>query len=150
MKKTSMKKWLSFFLCIVLIAAMALTAVGCGSKAADPAQDPAVEVPYADGSELGQGTKEFALTVADKDGNETHFTIHTDAATVGEALLSLGLIEGDQGDYGLYVKTVNGVTADYDTDGVYWAFYIDGEYAMTGVDATEVTAGATYALRIES
>lgn len=46
-------------------------------------------------------------------------------------------------------KTVNGMTADYDKDGVYWAFYIDGEYAMTGVDATNITDGAQYAFRME-
>lgn len=46
-------------------------------------------------------------------------------------------------------KTFNGMTADYDKDGVYWAFYIDGEYAMTGVDATNITDGAQYAFRME-
>ena len=40
-------------------------------------------------------------------------------------------------------------TGGYDKDGVYWAFYVDGEYASTGVDATEVTAGAAYALKLE-
>ena len=48
------------------------------------------------------------------------------------ALLALDLIAGEDSQYGLYVKTVNGITADYDTDGSYWAFYIDGEYAQTG------------------
>ena len=28
----------------------------------------------------------------------------------------------------------------------YWAFYIDGEYAQTGVDATEIVADTTYEL----
>ncbi|MDD5953930.1 MAG: DUF4430 domain-containing protein [Firmicutes bacterium] len=42
------------------------------------------------------------------------------------------------------MTTVNGITADWDTEKAYWAFYIDGEYAQTGVDATEITAGATY------
>ena len=53
--------------------------------------------------------------------------IHTDQETVGAALLELGLIAGEESEYGLFIKTVNGLTADYDTDGVYWAFYIDGE-----------------------
>ena len=55
----------------------------------------------------------------------------------------------EEGDYGLYVKTVNGVTADYDVDQTYWAFYINGEYASTGVDATSVTAGDTYSFKVE-
>ena len=69
--------------------------------------------------------------------------------TVGAALLSLGLIAGEDSDYGLYVKTVNGVTVDYDADGKYWAFYVDGEYAATGVDSTDITAGATYTFKAE-
>ena len=47
------------------------------------------------------------------------------------------------------MKTVNGVTADYDKDGTYWAFYINGEYAMSGVDTTAVEEGATYAFKVE-
>lgn len=49
--------------------------------------------------------------------------------TVGKALLDQGVIAGEDSSYGLYVKTVNGTTLDYDTDGMYWAFYINGEYA---------------------
>ena len=55
----------------------------------------------------------------------------------------------DGAEIGEGSKTVNGMTADYDKDGVYWAFYIDGEYAMTGVDATNITDGAQYAFRTE-
>ena len=83
------------------------------------------------------------------DGKTVTFTVNTDEETVGAALLKLGVIAGDDSEYGLYVKTVNGETADYDTDGTYWGFYINGEYAMTGVDATTLEAGATYAFRVE-
>lgn len=68
---------------------------------------------------------------------------------MGQALLELELIAGDDSEYGLYVKTVNGITADYDTDGKYWAFYIDEEYAASGVDTTPVTDGSSYAFKIE-
>ena len=103
----------------------------------------------SEASVLGEGSAEFALTVVDKDGNETQFEIHTDKETVGEALVELELISGDESEYGLYVKTVNGITADYDTDGVYWAFYINGEYALTGVDATMITEGDSYSFKVE-
>ena len=49
----------------------------------------------------------------------------------------------------LYVKTVNGITLDYDKDKMYWAFYINGEYAMTGVDSTPIEEGAVYAFKPE-
>ncbi|MBQ2923597.1 MAG: DUF4430 domain-containing protein, partial [Tyzzerella sp.] len=51
--------------------------------------------------------------------------------------------------YGLYVKTVNGTTLDYDKDGMYWSFYINGDYAMTGVDVTEIKAGEKYSFKAE-
>ena len=61
----------------------------------------------------------------------------------------LELIAGDESEYGLYVKMVNGITADYDADGVYWAFYINGEYAATGVDSTPITEGESYSFKVE-
>ncbi|MCI5856164.1 MAG: DUF4430 domain-containing protein [Agathobacter sp.] len=103
----------------------------------------------ADAESLGEGAVQFTFTVVDADGNETNFDIHTDAETVGAALLEQNLIAGDDSEYGLYVKTVNGITADYDTDGTYWAFYVNGEYAMTGVDSTPVEDGAAYAFKVE-
>ena len=41
------------------------------------------------------------------------------------------------------------MTLDYEADGMYWAFYINGEYAQTGVDATGVEDSAVYAFRAE-
>lgn len=63
--------------------------------------------------------------------------------------MELGLIAGEESEYGLYVKTVNGITADYDKDGVYWAFYINGEYAQTGVDSTKIAEGESYSFKVE-
>lgn len=147
MRKTNLKKVLSFLLCMALIAAMALFATGCSDKKTAETVDGTTV--YADGDVVGEGAKQFTLVIADKDGTETRLEIHTDKDIVGEALLDNQVVAGEDSQYGLYVKTVNGITADFDTDGVYWAFYIDGEYAMTGVDATEITEGVTYSLRVE-
>ncbi len=126
MKHTSMRKLLSVVLCIVLIAAMALSFTGC-----------------SDSNSTG-GEKSFTFIVTDLEGTETSFDVTSAKKTVGEALLDEGLIAGDESEYGLYVTTVNGITADWDKDQTYWAFYVDGEYAMTGVDQTDITDGATY------
>lgn len=74
---------------------------------------------------------------------------HCDAATVGEALIEEGLIKGHDTEYGLYVDEVNGIALDQDKDGKYWAFYINGEHAQTGVDTTDVEAGAVYTFKPE-
>ena len=100
---------------------------------------------YRKDTEFGNGAKTVVVEVKAEDQQIT-FTVKTDKDTVGAALLEHGLIAGEEGAYGLYIKQVNGITADYDVDQTYWSFYINGEYAMTGVDTTEITEGATYRL----
>lgn len=141
--KLTGKKIKSMLLCMMLAMAMAITAVGCGSKTES------VDAAMAQEIILGEGSVKFTFIVVDADGNETNFVVSTDKETVGDALLELNLIEGDDSEYGLYVKTVNGITADYDTDGTYWAFYVNGEYASTGVDSTPVNEGDTYEFKVE-
>lgn len=151
MQKRCREKALSLILCMTLIVAMAFYTTGCNGKTEEKTQAVSgteAEV-SADKELLGEGETEFDLTVADEDGNETKFEVHTDKETVGEALQELGMIEGEDGEYGLYVKTVNGITVDYENDGKYWAFYINDEYAQTGVDATAITEGDAYSFRIE-
>lgn len=152
MKMTRIKKSLSFMVCVLLIAAMALFTTGCNDNKDEPATNTHPTEITASQSEktvLGEGAKTFDLTVTDKDGKKSSFEIHTDKTIVGEALQELKLIEGEEGPYGLYIKTVNGVTVDYDTDGKYWAFYINGEYASSGIDKTNIDEAAAYELRVE-
>lgn len=136
-----MKKILSLILCFVLVLSLA----ACGTP--DSQQE---FTPVTDGETIGEGAKTFPLEITDKDGNTVHVTINTDEETVGAALLALNLVEGEDSDFGLYVKTANGITADYDVDGTYWAFYINGGYAMTGVDQTPIVDGETYTLIVEA
>ncbi len=146
MMKNSMKKLLSFVLCAVLIAAMALFATGCNATAPDGGGDTNV---ITGGETLGEGSRQFTFSVVDVDGKEVSATVKTDEKIVGDALLKLELIAGDEGPYGLYVKTVNGQTYEYEKDGKYWSFYVDGEYALTGVDMTEIVDGAVYTMKVE-
>ena len=154
MRKNNLMNRLSLMLCIVFIAAMALFTACSDNKAKDEPTTTVTsnnekESPDDDVNVLGEGEVSFTLTVVDGDGNETKYTINTDKKTVGDALLEHKLIEGENGDYGLYIKKVNGITADYDVDKTYWAFYINGEYAMSGVDKTEVKSGSVYTLKVE-
>lgn len=145
------KRLMSFILCNALIVAMALFTIGCNGRTGNstPSGTGTEVNVQADSGQLGEGSTKFNFTVVDKDGNETQFEIHTDKETVGEALMELELIAGEESEYGLYVKTVNGITADYDKDGVYWAFYVNDEYAATGVDSTTITEGDSYSFKVE-
>ena len=138
-----MKKLLSLLLALVLVFGL----IACGNTNApetEPATEPAVETNEDTQAEV-VGVP-FTVMVTDVDGTETTFEYTSDAATVGEALLAEGLIAGEDSAYGLYITSVNGITADWDTENAYWAFYINGEYAQTGVDATEIVEGAIYSL----
>ena len=140
-----MKKIIAMLLALVMVFGL----IACGNTTApetQPATEPDLETTEATQAEV-VGVP-FTVIVTDVDGTETTFEYTSEAATVGEALLAEGLIAGDVGEYGLYINTVNGITADWDKDQTYWAFYINGEYAMTGVDATEIEEGATYGLTL--
>ena len=101
-------------------------------------------------TELGEGASNFGLTIIDKEGVTHLYRVHTNVGMVGEALIEVGLIDGEQGPYGMYIKSVLGQTLDYETDGMYWAFYVGGEYAMTGVDQTPVEHDGEYMLKAEA
>lgn len=138
-----MKKIIQSAISVTLVLFCILSLAACGNSVAkEGAWETAT---YFKDTALGDGSKTVVVEVKAEESSVT-FTIKTDKKTVGDALLEHSLIAGDQSEYGLYVKKVNGIVADYDTDKTYWAFYIDGEYAMTGIDATEIEEGATYTL----
>ena len=132
-------------LTILLIMTMAVSTIACGKK-----EEASTETKvYEDGAVIGEGDTVFELTVINGDGKEVKLEVHTDKEIVGEALTDTGILAGEEGPYGLYIKTVNGDTYDYEKDGKYWAFYINGEYGMTGVDVTKIVENDVYALKAE-
>ncbi len=145
MKNNSIKKLLALVLAFVLTAAAALT--GCSTAPAETTAPPAETKPV---TVLGEGSKAFDLTIVDKEGAEHLYRIQTDEEMVGFAMIAHELIEGEEGPYGMYIKSVLGQVLDYETDGMYWAFYVSGEYALTGVDQTPITEGSSYMLKAES
>ena len=135
-----MKKLTAMLLALIL--ALSLTACASAGDTEESTGTP----PAEPAAVLGEGGTVFDFAVTDLEGNTTLFEIHTDKTIVGDALEELGLIQGDEGPYGLTVETVNGITADWDTDQAYWALYVDGEYALTGVDQTEIAEGSAYSM----
>ncbi len=147
MKTTNFTKIMSFILCIVLVAGMALFIIGCNDGEKVSAENTDLE--NAEYTELGEGECEFIFTVRDAEGANSFYKIKTDKKTVGEALIELGLIEGEEGPYGIYVKTVCGMTYSYENDGKYWAFYENDAYAMAGAEVTEIAPDTVYSFRVE-
>lgn len=141
-------KTLSYILCLVLVAAVALSVTGCKDNKTDDDKSSQNDL-TASAEKIGEGSNQFYFIAYDLDDNATVWDVRTDETTVGAALIALGLIDGEAGPYGLYVKTVNGITVDYDKDGKYWALYVNGDYGMNGVDMTEIESGATYSFKAE-
>lgn len=90
-----------------------------------------------------EGAKAYTFTVVDAEGEETVHKLTTDEEMLGDALMNEGLLEGEEGEYGLYVKSVGGITAD-ESNQEWWCLTKGGEAVMTGVDSTPVEDGAAY------
>lgn len=134
-----MKKILSLALSVVIVC---LLLVSCNTAEKTGAWESAT---YRRDMELGEGAKTVEVEVKAEDQSIT-FTIHTDKETLGAALLEHELISGEEGPFGLYIKFVNGIEADYDKDGTYWGFYKNGEMMMVGVDSAVIADGEHYEL----
>ncbi len=90
------------------------------------------------------GAKTIVLEVVHGDASTKSFSIQTDAENLRGALeQEEGLIAGSESEYGLYVETVDGETANMDNQ-EWWCFTKGGEMLMTGVDDTMIADGEQY------
>ena len=158
MKDTIFTKILSLLVILALLAAMALTFTAC-TEEDTPTTDTTeqTDIDNTDHSNfeseealiLGEGATQISVTVVFENGSKKSFMVNTDQENVGDALVEVDLISGEEGKYGWFITKVDGEYHKWEDDGKYWAFYIDGEYANTGVSETPITAGATYTFRAE-
>ncbi len=147
MKKFGFNAKLSLLLVLVLLVAAAI--IGCGDNDVPVTTDGAETAVPVEREVIGEGEYSFDFTAVAGDGERFEYTVRTDLDTVGDALCSLGLVDGEEGPFGLYVKSVCGVVADYDLDKTYWAFYTDGEMSMVGADAVKCTDVKSVEFRVE-
>ena len=99
-----------------------------------------------------QGAKTIGVEVVDASGNSSAFEHHTDAALLRQAIEEMDAVtlEGAETELGLFIHKVNGILAVYETDGAYWALYVNDEYGLNGVDAEPVKDGGKYTFKYES
>ena len=86
------------------------------------------------------GNKEISFQVVHSDGQSKAFTLHTEEAYLRHVLEAEKLIEGEESEYGLFVLTVDGYTAQSDQQ-EWWCFTKGGETVTTGVDTTPIANG---------
>ena len=149
-----MKKTLKIIVTLLSLLLTVCMLTACGKMNAAPATEQAAaaeksglwaNAAYDRDTSFGSGKTTLLVEVKAEDRSVT-FTLKTDKETVGAALLEHGLIAGEEGEFGLYVKAVNGITADYDVDQSYWGFFKNGEMMMTGVDGEKIEDGGHYEL----
>ena len=99
---------------------------------------------YQKDATVGDGATAVTVKVTAEDKTIT-ITLNTDKTDLAEAMLAAGLCAGEEGAYGLYIKYVNGIRADYDLDGgYYWKLVVDGEDSMMGASGTAIAPGSVY------
>lgn len=86
----------------------------------------------------------FTLTVTHADKSQKDFEITTSETNLRRALEAENLISGDESEYGLFVTTVDGETADYTANKSWWNLTRDGTSLSTGVDGCTVEDGDRY------
>lgn len=98
-----------------------------------------------------EGAKTVTIEVVDDEGTSVEYEVHTDAEYLLGAMEDAeGLtFDGEDGDYGFTVYTVNDVTADFNTDGAYWSFYLNDEYCNYGVSEQPVNDGDEFMIKYE-
>ncbi|MDO4812048.1 MAG: DUF4430 domain-containing protein [Eubacteriales bacterium] len=93
--------------------------------------------------EARQGSKTITVNIDHLEGEDKTYTIYTDEEYLRGALEQENLIEGTESEYGLYVLTVDGETAD-ETEMQWWGYDVNGTLAEYGVDGQVVTDGDVY------
>ena len=138
-----MKQTIKLTLALVLAFSMLLCLVSCAEKV--DATGRWEDATWRSDREFGKGEVTVQVEVKVEEQSVT-FTIHTDAATLSEALEEHDLISGTEGAWGLMVEKVNGITAKYEDGGYWWGVYQNGVTTSTGVDGVMIADGEHYEL----
>ena len=106
------------------------------------------------GPKSDEGSKTYTLEVVDDTGSTASYSGRTDAESLSgimDELVAEGnfTYDGSDSEYGLFISTVNGITADYDNDGAYWSIMVNGEYDQYGADSQPVSDGDDFELVYE-
>ncbi len=95
-----------------------------------------------------EGSKAITIEVVNKEKATKSYDVKTDAEFLRQAMEETKdlTFSGTESEFGMMVETVNGETADYNVDGAYWAFYVNGEYCNYGIDTQPVVDGDKFTI----
>ena len=93
------------------------------------------------------GDKTVTVQVVHGDGTDREFVLNTDQEYLGGALVEGGVVEDNQGPYGLYILTADGETAD-EAKQEWWCITRDGGQLNLGADQQPIADGEHYELTL--
>jgi len=101
------------------------------------------------------GEKAYVVEVDMGDGDTATYEGSTDAEYLIGLMEELSSgedsfeYEASESEYGMFISSVNGKTADFEADNAYWAIYVNGEYGSYGADGQPVSDGDTFTFKYE-
>ena len=97
------------------------------------------------------GGKTVTIEIVHKDGTVKKLEYTTEAEYLADLLLEKDLVTGYASEeYGFTIESVDGVTADWNVDGAYWALYEGEEYATSSAAGIVLLDGGVYRLVYET
>lgn len=89
------------------------------------------------------GSKNITLEVFNREGQTTEYRVQTEAEYLRQVMEEAEgfTFDGEEGDYGFTLYTINGETHNWNVDGSYWSVYVNGEYGQYGLDSQPVKDG---------
>lgn len=93
-----------------------------------------------------KGSKAITLEVLNQENQTSEYQIQTDAEFLRQVMEEAEgfTFEGEEGNYGFTLYTINGETHNWNMDGSYWAVYVNGEYCQYGIESQPVRDGDVY------
>ena len=121
---------------VSIVALLCMAAILCACS---------VKLPFGNTAATGE-KKTFTLQVVHADGTSLEKQITTRQVYLANALFDEKILsEEDALQTGMYT-IVDGEEASWEKDQAYWGFYVNGQYAVEGMNTTEIEDGAVYKL----
>ena len=129
-----MKNKKTFVSIVALVCLVSLLLCGCS-----------VKLPFGNKPSTGD-EKTFTLQIVHSDGISTEQEITTTQNYLANALFDEKiLVEEDALNTGMYT-IVDGEEASWEKDQAYWGFFVNGDFAVAGLNDTPIEDGAIYKL----
>ena len=94
------------------------------------------------------GIKKVTIEVR-KNETAKEYVVKTTRDNLADVLTDNDIVEGEDGEYGLYILSANGYTADSSKE-EWWGLYKSGEMLMTGANDTPVENGDHFEVVLET